>query len=261
MKERNVVVRLEGKNAIVTGSGNGIGRAIALRFAAEGANVTVAEIEEDSGRETVELIQKAGGTAVYSSTDTSDGVSVKQTVSNAIDAHGDVDILINNAAAFVFGNIETITADDWARVFGVNVIGYANCVREILPSMRSNGGGAIVNIASVSSFIAQPEFIPYNASKGAVAQLTRCLAMDLAEDNVRVNAVCPGSIRTRATDRHIDSLGLDPEKAYVEFGQDSLMKRMGTPDEIASGALFLASDEASFMTGTHIVIDGGATID
>ena len=85
--------------------------------------------------------------------------------------------------------------------------------------------------------------------------------MDLAEDNVRVNAVCPGSIRTRATDRHIDSLGLDPEKAYVEFGQDSLMKRMGTPDEIASGALFLASDEASFMTGTHIVIDGGATID
>ena len=123
MKERNVAVRLEGKNAIVTGSGNGIGRAIALRFAAEGANVTVAEIEEDSGRETVELIQKAGGTAVYSSTDTSDGVSVKQTVSNAIDAHGDVDILINNAAAFVFGNIETITADDWARVFGVNVIG------------------------------------------------------------------------------------------------------------------------------------------
>ena len=97
MKERNVTVRLEGKNAIVTGSGNGIGRAIALRFAAEGANVTVAEIEEDSGRETVELIQKAGGTAVYSSTDTSDGVSVKQTVSNAIDAHGDVDILINNA--------------------------------------------------------------------------------------------------------------------------------------------------------------------
>ena len=127
--------------------------------------------------------------------------------------------------------------------------------------MRSNGGGAIVNIASVSSFIAQPEFIPYNASKGAVAQLTRCLAMDLAEDNVRVNAVCPGSIRTRATDRHISSLGLDPEKAYVEFGQDSLMKRMGTPDEIASGALFLASDEASFMTGAHIVIDGGATID
>ena len=249
------------KNVVITGASRGIGRAIALRFAAEGANVTVAEIEEDSGRETVELIQKAGGTAVYSSTDTSDGVSVKQTVSNAIDAHGDVDILINNAAAFVFGNIETITADDWARVFGVNVIGYANCVREILHSMRSNGGVAIVNIASVSSFIAQPEFIPYNASKGAVAQLPRCLAMDLAEDNVSVNALCPGSIRTRATDRHISSLGLDPEKAYVEFGQDSLMKRMGTPDEIASGALFLASDEASFMTGAHIVIDGGATID
>ena len=176
-------------------------------------------------------------------------------------AHGEIDILVNNAAAFVFGKVEDITQDDWMKVFGVNVIGYANCVREVLPSMRRQSGGAIVNIASVSSFIAQPEFIPYNASKGAVAQLTRCLAMDLSVDNIRVNAVCPGSIRTRATDRHITSLGLDPEKAYADFGKDSLMKRMGKPEEIASGVLFLASDEASFMTGAQIVIDGGATID
>ena len=118
-----------------------------------------------------------------------------------------------------------------------------------------------MNIASVSSFIAQPEFIPYNASKGAVLQLTRCLAMDLAEHNIRVNAVCPGSIKTRATDVHIRSLGLEPEESYDEFGQDALMKRMGEPSEIAYGALFLASDESSFMTGAHIVIDGGATID
>ena len=145
-----------------------------------------------------------------------------------------------------------MTRDDWDRVFGVNVIGYANTVRECLPEFRHNGAGTIVNIASVSSFIAQPEFIPYNASKGAVAQLTRCLAMDLAKDNVRVNAICPGAIRTRATDRHIASLGLDPEAAYAEFSQDSLMKRMGKPEEIAAGALFLASDESSFMTGAHL---------
>ena len=254
-------MRLQNKNAIVTGSGNGIGRAIARRFAAEGASVTVAELEEDAGRETVELIKQAGGSAVYVATDTSDSSSVKSAVSEAVSAHGEVDLLVNNAAAFVFGKVEDVTHDDWMRVFGVNVIGYANCVREVLPSMRRSSGGAIVNIASVSSFIAQPEFIPYNTSKGAVAQLTRCLAMDLAKDNIRVNAVCPGSIKTRATDRHIASLGLDPEQAYIDFGQESLMNRMGEPEEIASGVLFLASDEASFMTGAHMVIDGGATID
>ena len=252
---------LEGKNAIVTGSGNGIGRAIAERFAAEGARVTVADIEEDAGQETVNRIISNGGTAIFVRTDTTDSDAIKATVAATIAAHGEIDVLVNNAAAFVFGKVEDVTQDDWSKVFGVNVIGYANCVREVLPSMRKQNGGAIVNIASVSSYIAQPEFIPYNASKGAVAQLTRCLAMDLAEDNIRVNAVCPGSIRTRATDRHIAELGLDPEESYEGFGQDSLMKRMGKPSEIASGALFLASDEASFMTGAHIVIDGGATID
>jgi NAD(P)-dependent dehydrogenase (short-subunit alcohol dehydrogenase family) len=252
---------IDGKTAIVTGSGNGIGRATAIRLAAEGAKVTVAEIEVDSGHETVELITKAGGSAIYSQTDTTDSATIKDAVAATIAAHGDVDVLVNNAAAFVFGKIEDITQDDWMKVFGVNVIGYANCVREVLPSMRKQNGGAIVNIASVSSFIAQPEFIPYNASKGAVAQLTRCLAMDLGVDHIRVNAICPGSIHTRATDKHIDTAGLDPEEALVGFGADSPLNRMGKPSEIASGVLFLASDESSFMTGAQIVIDGGATID
>ena len=254
-------MQLENKIAIVTGSGNGIGRAIALRFAAAGARVTVAELEEEPGHETVAAIVAGGGKALFHQTDTADDDSVRAMVAATIERFGTVNLLVNNAAAFVFGSVEEVTRDDWDRVFGVNVIGYANTVRECLPEFRHNGAGAIVNIASVSSFIAQPEFIPYNASKGAVAQLTRCLAMDLAKDNVRVNAICPGAIRTRATDRHIASLGLDPEAAYAEFSQDSLMKRMGKPEEIAAGALFLASDESSFMTGAHLVIDGGATID
>ena len=254
-------MQLENKIAIVTGSGNGIGRAIALRFAAAGARVTVAELEEEPGHETVAAIVAGGGKALFRQTDTADDDSVRSMVAATIERFGTVNLLVNNAAAFVFGSVEEVTRDDWARVFGVNVIGYANTVRECLPEFRHNGAGTIVNIASVSSFIAQPEFIPYNASKGAVAQLTRCLAMDLAKDNVRVNAICPGAIRTRATDRHIASLGLDPEAAYAEFSQDSLMKRMGKPEEIAAGALFLASDESSFMTGAHLVIDGGATID
>ena len=254
-------MQLENKIAIVTGSGNGIGRAIALRFAAVGARVTVAELEEEPGHETAAAIAAAGGKALFHQTDTADDNSVRAMVSATIERFGTVNLLVNNAAAFVFGSVEEVTRDDWDRVFGVNVIGYANTVRECLPEFRQNGAGAIVNIASVSSFIAQPEFIPYNASKGAVAQLTRCRAMDLAKDNVRVNAICPGAIRTRATDRHIASLGLDPEAAYAEFSQDSLMKRMGKPEEIAAGALFLAADESSFMTGAHLVIDGGATID
>lgn len=252
---------LKDKTAIITGSGNGIGRAIATRFAKEGASITVAELEEEAGRETAEIIAAAGGNALFHQTDTSNSDSVQAMVAATVAHFGTVNLLVNNAAAFVFGNVEEVTQADWERVFGVNVIGYANTVRHCLPEFRKNGGAAVVNIASISSFIAQPEFVPYNTSKGAAAQLTRCLAMDLAKDNVRVNAICPGSVRTRATDRHIASLGLDPETAYAEFAQDALMKRMGKPEEIAAGALFLASDESSFMTGAHIVIDGGASID
>jgi len=254
-------MRLEGKSAIVTGAGNGIGKAIAELFASEGASVMVAELEDGPGRATVDSINAAGGAAVFQHTDISNEGSVGAMVAAAIAAHGTVNILVNNAAAFVFGTVEDVTDADWNKVLGVNVIGTSHCVRHVLPAMRKAGGGAIVNLASVSSFIAQPAFIPYNASKGAVLQLTRCLALDLAADNIRVNAVCPGAIKTRATDQHIASLGLDPEEAYLEFGQDSPFKRMGEPSEIAYGALFLASDEASFMTGSHIVIDGGATID
>lgn len=252
---------LKNKTAIVTGSGNGIGRAIATRFAKEGASITVAELEEEAGRETVEAIAAAGGNALFHQTDTSNSDSVQAMVEATVAHFGTVNLLVNNAAAFVFGSVEEVTQADWERVFGVNVIGYANTVRHCLPEFRVNGGAAVVNIASISSFIAQPEFVPYNTSKGAAAQLTRCLAMDLAKDNVRVNAICPGSVRTRATDRHIASLGLDPETAYAEFAQNALMKRMGKPEEIAAGALFLASDESSFMTGAHLVMDGGASID
>lgn len=255
-------MRLEGKTAIVTGGGVGIGEAICMRFAREGANVVLAELEADNGQETADSINgQDGGRALFCQTDTSDSESVARMVECATTEFGTVDILVNNAAAFVFGKVEDVTMNDWHRVFGVNVIGYANCVREVLPTFRRAGSGSVVNIASVSAFIAQPEFVPYNASKGAVAQLTRCLAMDLAADNVRVNAICPGAVKTRATDKHIDSLGLDREQSYVEFGRDSLMRRMGEPSEIASVALFLASDDASFMTGAHVVVDGGATVD
>lgn len=254
-------MRLKDKVAIVTGGGNGIGRAIAELFAAEGAAVTVAEIEKEAGHEIAAQIAAKGGRALAQVADTSDPEAAQATAAATLDAFGRIDILVNNAAAFVFGAVEEITKADWDRVFGVNVIGYANMVKACLPAMRDAGQGAVVNVASVSSFVAQPRFIPYNTSKGAVSQLTRCLAMDLAPDNIRVNGICPGSIHTRATDRHIAGLGLDPEQSYKEFGDAALMKRMGRPEEIASVALFLATPDSSFMTGAQIVVDGGATLD
>jgi NAD(P)-dependent dehydrogenase (short-subunit alcohol dehydrogenase family) len=253
--------RLAGKVAIVTGAGSGIGRAIAELFALHGARVVVAEIEADNGRAVVDAIRAAGGDAVSVLTDVARADQCLAMAEAAVRQFGRIDVLINNAAAFVFGTVEQATPEAWSTVLGVNVVGAAQCVAAVLPVMRQAGGGAIVNIASVSGFIAQPAFVPYNTSKGALLQLTRCLAMDLAADKIRVNAICPGAIRTRATDRHIQSLGLDAEQAYRDFGNDALMRRMGQPIEVAYGALFLASDEASFITGTHLTIDGGATID
>ena len=254
-------MRLNKKKAIITGAGTGIGRAIAERFCIEGAEVMVAEIETKGGEETVKQIIKSGGTAIFQETDTSKEDSVQSMIETTVSEFGGIDIVVNNAAAFIFGSIENTGPEEWTKVLSVNVQGYANTIKSALPFLKNSNKAAIVNVASVSSFIAQPEFLPYNTSKGAVSQMTRCLAMDLAKYNIRVNAVCPGAIYTRASERHMDFMGLDYDEGRELFGQDALMKRMGRPDEIADGVLFLASEEASFITGEHLVIDGGATLD
>ena len=252
-------MRLQDKNAIITGGASGIGRAICELFAEEGARLTIADIDTDGGERTLASVRVAGGEAQFVTTDVSKEADVEAMVQTAVDAYGAVNILVNDAAAFVFGEVQDISDADWARVFGVNVIGQAYCVKHVLPHMQAAGGGAIVNLASVSGFIAQPAFIPYNASKGAVMQLTRCLAMDLAPYNIRVNCVCPGSVLTPATERHRRFMGADREEFLAEAGASNFMKRVADPREIAYGALFLASDEASFVTGTPLVMDGGLT--
>ncbi len=252
-------MRLQDKTAIVTGGANGIGRAICQLFAEEGARVAIGDIDVDGGRETEESITSAGGEATFVETDVSKEANVQALVDSAVKAYGTVDVLVNDAAAFVFGLVEDVTDDDWQRVFGVNVIGAAYCVKHVMPIMKEAGGGAIVNIASVSSFVAQPAFVPYNSSKGALIQLTRCLALDLAPYNIRVNCVCPGAISTQAAEQHRVFAGLEREEFQKLAADASFLKRVGQPKEIAYGALFLASDEASFVTGTPLVIDGGAT--
>lgn len=253
-------MRLKSINAIVTGGASGIGRAICELFADEGAHVLIADIDEHGGRETVSRIQNSGGTSQFVKTDVSEEQSVESLVDHAISEMGSLDVLINDAAAFVFEGIETVSKSDWDKVFSVNVIGAANLVKYSLPHLKVSTNSAIVNIASVSSFIAQHNFIPYNSSKGALLQLTRCLAMDLAPFDIRVNCVCPGAIYTSATERHIESDGADRDEFLKAAAEKSFLKRMGRPEEVAKAALFLASEDASYITGSHLVVDGGATV-
>ena len=252
-------MRLQDKTAIVTGGASGIGRAICRLFAGEGARVAISDIDVEGGRETEQAIAAAGGEATFVETDVSREADVEALVEATVSAYGTVDVLVNDAAAFVFGLVEDVTDDDWQRVFGVNVIGAAYCVKHVVPIMKKAGGGSIVNIASVSGFIAQPAFVPYNSSKGALVQLTRCLALDLAPHNIRVNCVCPGAVSTKASEQHRVFAGLEREEFQKLAAEVSFMKRVAEPKEIAYGALFLASDEASFVTGTPLVMDGGAT--
>jgi NAD(P)-dependent dehydrogenase (short-subunit alcohol dehydrogenase family) len=252
-------MRLRDKVAIVTGGANGIGQAICELFAEEGASVVVADIERDAGLQTVDRIEAGGGQAMMVEMDVSREADVEGMVRSVVSALGRVDVLVSDAAAFSFGSVDTASQSDWDRALGVNVMGTAYCAKHVLPVMKESGGGSIVVVASVSSFIAQPAFVPYNASKGALLQMTRCMALDMAPFNIRVNCVCPGSILTRATERHREFLGADREQFLREAADASMMKRLGAPREIAYGALFLASDESSFMTGAPLVIDGGLT--
>lgn len=252
-------MRLENSVAVITGGASGIGRAICELFAEEGARVVIGDIDSEGGEETRRNIESANGEAIFVETDVSREDDVADLVKTALDAYGGVNVLVNDAAAFVFGEIENITDDDWQRVLGVNVLGPAYTVKHVLPAMKAAGGGSIVNIASISSLIAQPAFVPYNTSKGALLQLTRCLALDLAPHNIRVNCICPGSIYTPATERHIQFEKVDRDEFLKDAAEDSFLKRLGRPREIAYGALFLASDESSFVTGTPLVMDGGLT--
>lgn len=254
-------MRLKQKSAAVTGAGSGIGRAIAELFAREGAAVIVADVNEEGGRTTADAIQAAGGRARFVRCDVSKEADCQAMIAAAVETFGGLNILVNNAAAFIYGSVEAATYEDWHRVWDVNVVGQAQCVKAALPQLRKAGGGAIVNIASQSSFIAQANYVPYNSSKAGVLQLTRCLAMDLAVDKVRVNAVSPGTIRTPAVDACIRTIGMTLEEGYRRFGNDAVLKRLGEPIEIAHAVLFLASDEASYVTGANLVVDGGATID
>lgn len=250
--------RLKDKVAIVTGGGAGIGRATCELFAEEGARVVVAERDPARGADVVQGIVRQGGTAVFVPCDVSDEASVERMVAQAAAKFGGVDILVNNAAVFVLRGIEATPAE-WREIMDVNVMGAALVSKHTVPWMRKRGQGAIVNLGSISSFIAQPQFVTYNASKAAVASMTRCMALDLAADNIRVNAVCPGTVWTQIVERRAREDGLDRAAADAspDYGGSHMIHRIAEPREIAYAILFLASDEASFITAECLMVDGG----
>jgi dihydroanticapsin dehydrogenase len=254
--------RLADKVAIITGGGQGIGRATCERFAEEGAAVVIAERDPPLGEATAKALQQQGHKALFIRTDVSDEASIQQMVAATVMAFGKINILVNNAAVFVLKGIGA-TVEEWKQILAVNVMGPVLVAKHVVPEMRKAGGGAIVNLGSISSFIAQPQFVTYNASKGAVAQITRCLAMDLAPDKIRVNAVCPGAVWTQIVQQHARDLGLKTKQeadAHPDWGGLHLLNRVAEPREIANAILFLASDEASFVTGENLMVDGGYTV-
>jgi NAD(P)-dependent dehydrogenase (short-subunit alcohol dehydrogenase family) len=249
-------LRLNQKIAIVTGAATGIGEAIALLMGEEGARVVVADVDEVGGEATAAAIRDAGGEAIFARCDVSREADVRAMTEAAVRAFGGVDVLVNNAAVFVLKGVEA-TPEEWQRSLGVNVVGTSLCTRYAAEEMKRRGGGAIVNLSSISAFIAQPQFVTYSATKAAILQMTRNVALDLAPHGIRVNAVCPGTILTQASRNHMERVGQSFEEWNAEQSSRQLLGRVGDPREVAYAVVFLASDEASFVTGTHLMVDGG----
>ena len=250
-------MRLKGKTAIVTGGAKGIGWGIAKIFVQEGAKVVVVDWDEENGKKTADELNKAGGEAIFVKCDVSSEDQVNAMIDKTLKAFGQVDVLVNNAGVGVYKAFMDATNADWDRALNVNLKGQVFCSRGVVPHMQEKGKGAIVNISSVHAFQTVNGVAPYATSKGGVYALTHAMAIDLAP-TIRVNAIAPGWVYTPLIQSIFDSYA-DPAAQRAEVERRALMKRIGTPEEIGHAAAFLASDEASFITGTQLFVDGGLT--
>ncbi len=250
-------MRLQNKIAIITGAGAGIGEATAVRFAEEGARLVLADYNAAAAQAVAERLQALGADAIAVTSDISKEEDARLISERAMEAYGGIDILVNNAADFTTLNVEEATVADWHRVLNVNVIGTASVSKYAIPHIRKRGQGSIVHLASMSGIIAQPNFVTYNTSKGAILTMTRCMALDLAKDKIRVNSVCPGCIYTSATEREWIRMGISKEEWTAQMAPAHMLNRVGEAREVANAILFLASDEASFITAAHLMVDGG----
>ena len=244
--------RLRGKVAAITGAGMGLGQAIATLFAAEGAQVVVADINMDAGRATVNQIHARGGEAILVQMDVRQAQDAERLTRATVDAFGRLDILVNNVGVQVNKDVVETSEEEWDFVVDTNLKSMFLCSKYAVPQMRRQGGGNIICISSLSGLVGNGLQASYNASKHGVIGLARAMAVDHAVDKIRVNVVCPGSMNTPLTETI-------PEEKLAPYREANLMKRFAAPSEIAQAALYLASDEASFVTGSALVADGGYT--
>jgi len=249
-------MQLSGKVAVITGGASGIGRATALLFAREGAAIALADVNEDAGKRVADEVVKAGGRAFFESIDVTRAADCQRLVERTIREFGRIDILFNNAGIIRRATVLDLGEDDWDRVMAVNVKSIYLLSREVIPHMQKTGGGTIVNTASGWGLAGGAKAAVYCASKGAVVLLTKAMAIDHGPQKIRVNCICPGDTDTGMLRDEAQQLGEESERFLAESAKRPL-GRVGTPEEIAQAALYLASDASSFVTGAALVVDGG----
>ncbi len=251
--------RVEGKSALVTGAAMGIGQGAAAVLAREGASVVVADINDEVGEQTVADIVANGGAALYQHSDVSNTDHVKAAVQRVVTEYGKIDILVNNAAIALPGGVVDLAEERWNKVLNTNLTSVWRGMHFALPHMIENGGGAIVNISSTQSLLGFKGWAAYAAAKGAINALTQQAAADYSGHNIRINAIAPGTIMTPLNEKIFDEVD-DPDALIATWNSIHPLGRFGQIDEVAQAILFLASDEASFITGTLLRVDGGQVI-
>ncbi|MFT5407237.1 MAG: NAD(P)-dependent dehydrogenase (short-subunit alcohol dehydrogenase family) [Verrucomicrobiales bacterium] len=253
--------RLEGKHTVITGAGSGIGQAIAERFASEGAIVEILERDATAAEATRARISEEGGTAHVVTTDVADQASVNAALEDAAEKRGAIDVLVNNAGIAHVGNLQNTSEEDLDRIYSVNVKGVYHCMHAVIEGMVARQQGVILNMASIASTLGIQDRFAYSMSKGAVLTMTLSVARDYVDQGIRCNCICPGRVHTPFVDGFIKKNYPGEEEAVFEkLSKYQPIGRMGKPEEIASLAAFLCSDEAAFITGSAYDIDGGCTL-
>jgi NAD(P)-dependent dehydrogenase (short-subunit alcohol dehydrogenase family) len=251
--------RLDGRVAAVTGAGSGIGLATAIMLADAGATVYVLDRDAAAGHLAADLLRQSGASATFVQTDVSKAADCTAAVASIVDATGRLDVLVNNAGVGHVGTVLTTTEQDLDRLISVNVKGVMLMTQAALPTMIARGGGSIVNLASIGGVVAVRDRFAYCTSKFAVVGMTKCIALDHADDGIRCNCVCPARVETPFVQARLKEYA-DPQQAYEQMVSTQLLKRMARPEEIAAAVLYLASDASAFVTGSELIVDAGFTV-